>query len=75
CPVSLNRQLVEQMAKPQLTTFKNPMEWNNGPMPNSSGRPTKMDFLSRMPEDCLREVFSYLHWFDIESMRQVSQTM
>ncbi|GMT26572.1 hypothetical protein PFISCL1PPCAC_17869, partial [Pristionchus fissidentatus] len=33
------------------------------------------DYLSCLPSDCMRTIFTYLKWTDLEVLRRVSQTM
>ncbi|GMT26922.1 hypothetical protein PFISCL1PPCAC_18219, partial [Pristionchus fissidentatus] len=65
-PVSFNRKIREKMARPNLTKFRKPVSWNNG-------KPATK--FSRLPQDCLLHIFTYLDWQDLESMKRVSQTM
>ncbi|GMT26923.1 hypothetical protein PFISCL1PPCAC_18220 [Pristionchus fissidentatus] len=64
--ISFNLKIREQMARPNRTKFKKPVSWYNG---------KKVDKLSRLPQDCLLHIFTYLDWQDLESMKSVSQTM
>ncbi|GMT26934.1 hypothetical protein PFISCL1PPCAC_18231, partial [Pristionchus fissidentatus] len=55
--------LIEQTNKAKLNTFAQPVEWADN------------DNLSQLPEDALREIFSYLNRVDLSIVRCVNQTL